>query len=458
MTKFEKKQWLSQLLEHQNVDHIIEQLKEMPTIEVASILKDLPHELIPTYYHAFSIKQRAYILADFPEDEQLLIFHQTEKMTFGEIFEAMESNERMEFYRRLEPEEQINLLPFLHKEVRMEVLELSKYPAETAGGIMSTDFATVMEKLTCAEAIDKVRRDAPSKKMIYYIYAVDQDMRLQGFLTMKDLIMATPETLVKEVVHHNYVASEVSDDRELVAQKIEMYDLVALPVVNQFGQLVGIVTHDEAIEVIRQEQTEDMEKFMGIMPEEDPENYFDTSTLQHFKKRVVWIVGLAALGIISGMIIHRFEDALEKMIILALYMPMMADTGGNSGSQSATVVIRAMALGQINLKQWVKVIWKEIKISAMLALLLAILTMAKVLFLSSAANIPEGFSLLEIASVIALALGTQVITSAIIGTGLPLTVKKFGGDPAVVASPAITTIVDITGLLIYFGMATLFFF
>jgi magnesium transporter len=269
--------------------------------------------------------------------------------------------------------------------------------------------------------------------------------------------MAEPASKVAQTMHRDFVFAYVDDDREKVAQQIEKYDLVAIPVLNRANQLVGIVTHDDAIDIIRAEHSEDMQKFMGIVQANEEFDYMGTSAFRHFKKRVVWVVSLAALGIISGLIIHRFENALEKLLILALYMPMVADTGGNSGSQAATVVVRALALGQITIKNWLTILWKEARISLLLAVCLGLLAYAKVLFLSWETEIPSAYSLPTIAIMISLALSLQVVTATVIGAGLPLLVRRLGGDPAVAASPAITTVVDITGLLIYFGTATLFF-
>jgi magnesium transporter len=267
--------------------------------------------------------------------------------------------------------------------------------------------------------------------------------------------MSEPKTKVTEMLNEFFVYAEVNEDRESVAQKIEKYDLVAMPVLNSLHQLVGIVSHEEAIDIIRKEETEDLEKFMGIMPSEDDEDYMSTSPFQHFKKRVVWLVSLAAIGIISGMIINEYQSILESFIILAMYMPMMAATGGNTGSQAATVVIRALSLGEIEDSDWSKIVWKEVRISFMLSVCVALLTYLKIAFLSFHAFLPAGFTMEHIGGVISLAIAIQVMTSAVIGAGLPLIVRRMGGDPAVVASPAITTIVDITGLLIYFTVASM---
>jgi magnesium transporter len=446
--------------EFQHIDQLIELvpvMQKMPVIEVAEILQSIDETYLLNVLDRFTTEQQGLIVAEFPMVKQLNLFKGSSQKRFAKLFENMPSDNRADFFQHLTQQEQSLLLPYLSKKVREDVIELSAYPPETAGGIMNTDFATVQKNMRCDEAIEKVRSDAPSKKTIYYVYVVDAEQKLQGFTTLKDLIMAEPYQSVEQVLHTDYVFAYVNDDREKVAQQIEKYDLVAIPILNKENQLVGIVTHDDAIDVIHAEHSEDMQKFMGIAQANEAFDYMGTSTMKHFKKRVVWIVSLAAVGIISGVIIHSYENALEKLLILALYMPMVADTGGNSGSQAATVVVRALALGQITVRNWFKILWKEAKISLLLAVCLGLLAYGKVLFLSWETDIPSAYSLPLIAFMISLALALQVITATVIGAGLPLLVKRFGGDPAVAASPAITTVVDITGLLIYFGMATLFF-
>lgn len=446
--------------EFRQIDQLIEMipvLKKMPVVEVAEILQQIDDTYLFTILDHFSLEQQGRIFSEFPMVKQLNLFKSVSQKRFAQIFENMPSDNRADFFQHLTQTEQAALLPFLSKKTREDVIALSSYPPETAGGIMSTDFATVKSDMTCAEAIEKVRSDAPSKKTIYYVYVVDDNQKMLGFITLKDLIMAEPYTKVEDVLHKDFVFAYVDEDREKVALKIEKYNLVAIPILNRENQLVGIVTHDEAVDVIRAEHSEDMQKFMGIVQANEEFDYIGTSTFKHFKKRVVWIVSLAAVGIISGIIIHSYEKALEKLLILALYMPMVADTGGNAGSQAATVVVRALALGQITVSDWFKILWKEAKVSLLLAICLGLLAYGKVLFLSWETEIPSAYSLPLIAFVISLALALQVVTATVIGAGLPLLVKCFGGDPAVAASPAITTVVDITGLLIYFGMATLFF-
>ena len=433
-------------------------LNKMPVVEVAELLEKLESDYDRIdVMSQFPLDRQALILADLPVTVQLSLFNAMSRKAFATIFEQMPTQSQVDFFQFLSKKAQTEILPFLSKSVRENILRLSAYPPDTAGGIMSLDYASVFERMTCAEAIAKVRADAPSKKLVYYAYVVNDEQTLLGFVTLKDLIMADPAQMIADVVHREFVFAYVDEDREEVAKKIEKYDLIAIPVVNRQMQLMGVVTHDEAIDIIRAEQTEDLEKFMGIAQRDTELNYLETSSWKHFQKRVTWIVTLAAVGIISGMIIHHYENALEKMLILALYMPMVADTGGNVGSQAATVIVRALALGEFSVRAWLKVIWKETKVSSLLALCLGLLAFAKVLFLSWETQVPAEYSLVKVAFVISLALSLQVITATVIGAALPLIVKAFGGDPAVAASPAITTIVDITGLLIYFGTATLFF-
>jgi len=433
-------------------------LNKMPVVEVAELLEKLESDYDRIdVMSQFPIDRQALILADLPVTVQLSLFNAMSRKAFATIFEQMPTQSQVDFFQFLSKKAQTEILPFLSKSVRENILRLSAYPPDTAGGIMSLDYASVFERMTCAEAIAKVRADAPSKKLVYYAYVVNDEQTLLGFVTLKDLIMADPAQMIADVVHREFVFAYVDEDREEVAKKIEKYDLIAIPVVNRQMQLMGVVTHDEAIDIIRAEHTEDLEKFMGIAQRNTELNYLETSSWKHFQKRVTWVVTLAAVGIISGMIIHHYEKALEKMLILALYMPMVADTGGNVGSQAATVIVRALALGEFSVSAWLKVIWKETKVSSLLALCLGVLAFAKVLFLSWETEIPAEYSLVKIAFVISLALSFQVITATLIGAALPLIVKAFGGDPAVAASPAITTVVDITGLLIYFGVASLFF-
>jgi magnesium transporter len=451
----ENQEILQDLSEQGKTEELVEMFEELPTMDVAEFMEEKSLDEVIDYLKKLDPEDQGRIVSDFSIDLQIKLFHELDRRSFARIFAQMFSDIRADLYQELSKEEQIELLPYLDKKVREDVIILSAYPPETAGGIMNTDFATIFADMTAAEALAKIRKDAPSKDMIYYIYVVDHWMVMKGLVTLKDLVMHEPGYRVQEMLNEFFVYAEVNEDRESVAQKIEKYDLVAIPVLNSQNQLVGIVSHEEAIDIIQKEATEDLEKIMGIIPSADDEEYLATSSFHHFKKRVVWLVSLAAIGIISGMIINEYQSVLESFIILAMYMPMMAATGGNTGSQAATVVIRSLSLGEMTDDDWPKIIFKEAKISFMLSLCVAILTYLKIAFLSFHSILPEGFTMSYIGLIISFAIAVQVISSAVIGASLPLVVRRLGGDPAVVASPAITTIVDITGLLIYFTVASM---
>lgn len=448
-TQFEH--W-TELLNQGQEQELLAYLRDAPIVSVKDFLGRQSPDKLLKLLTLLPIEVQGAIFAEFDEQLQLALYQRASRKIFSFIFSQIPSGDRADFYQRLDDKEQLRLLPYLAKKVREDVISLSTYPPKTAGGIMSTDFATVLEDMTGKQAIQKLREDSPSKKMMYYIYVVDANMRMLGFVSLKDLIMTESDAQIASFLHDNFIYAMVDEDREAVASRLEKYDLVAMPILNEEQQLVGIVSHDDAMDVIRVEQTEDMEKFMGIVSNEEASDYLRASSLQHFKKRVTWIVGLFIGGFLSSLVIHKHSGILERITTLALYLPMIADTGGNAGGQSASVVIRALTLGQITINNWVRIILKEAKIAFLLALTLFFLAFFKVVIFSRHTPIANQ-SIYRFAFAIGLAMSLQVISATIIGAALPLVAKHFNGDPAVAASPAITTIVDITGMIIYFTTA-----
>jgi magnesium transporter len=423
-----------------------------PAIEVAEFLeKHRDHELVLEMLSLLSEEFFGEIFIEFEDDFQIDIYRKWEKRTFAKIFSLIPSQHRADFYRLLNEKEQTKLLPYLTKSIRQDVITLSAYDPDTVGSTMSTDFCTIMCDMNVQKAINKLREDAPSKKMMYYLYVVDHNMRMIGFASLKDLVMSEPDTNVIDCIHENYISANVNDDKELVAQQIEKYDLLAIPILNDEKQLVGILRYDDAMDVIRAEETEDMEKFMGIMPDEENADYTSISVFQHFRKRIVWIVGLFIASFLSEMLIHKNGSILTKIKELSWYLPMIAGAGGNAGSQAATVVIRALSLGQVTLKSWIHIIFKEAQIASLISICLFSIAFAKIMILSSNTD-PDMLDIYKLAFAVSLALSLQVVSSAVIGAALPFVAKYFKGDPAVAASPAITTLVDITGVIIYFAV------
>lgn len=442
-------------LSHNNIEALREICEAEHSAVVADWLSALkPSEIWNVVCHV-SPELQAEIVCHLDEDVQTDVVLGLDRKDSAALLSCMSSDDRADLFRRLDENQHETLFPALAKAEREDIRRLTAYPENTAGAAMSSDYVALRKNMTASQAIAQIRLEAPKKETIYYAYVVDESRKLIGFVSLKDLIMAKPDAVINAFMHKEVIFCHANDDQEEAAHKIQKYDLIALPVINGGDSLVGIITHDDAIDIIIQEQQEDMEKLMAIRGSHQAGAYLKTSSWVHFKNRAYWIVGLAILGLISGLIIHSFESSLTHLIVLALYMPMVADTGGNTGSQSATVVVRALALGEIRPGDALKVLFKELKISLLLALILAVLSFGKVMFLSQRSDIPGGFSLGNIGFAIALALGMQVITATLIGAVLPLCAVKMKWDPAVVASPALTTIVDITGLLIYFGTAKL---
>ena len=399
---------------------------------------------------------RAEIFSHLDQDLQMDIIETLRRGEIAGLLAAMPHDERADLFKSLPEERRAAVLPALAQAEREDIRRLIAHAEGTAGAVMTSDYATLAPQLTAIEAIHRLRDVAPDKETIYYAYVVDENRRLLGFVSLKDIILARREGRLADIMHTEVFCVRVDDDQEVAARQIQKYDLLALPVLDGRGALVGIITHDDAMDIITQEHTEDMEKFMAIAGPHEDAVYMKTSVWGHFRNRYPWVVALAVLGLVSGLIVQNFENLLMRFTVLAAFMPMLADTGGNTGSQAATLVVRALALKEVSVKDLFRILSKEVGVALLLALLLGAIAFARVVGLGGGAAVPDGASLLRIACAISVALGLQVVTSTLVGALLPLGAARMQWDPAVVASPALTTIVDITGLLIYFTTAKLF--
>jgi len=422
---------------------------------VAELVSGLDSSEIWQILRLLPVNSRAEIFSHFELDQQAELATGESRQAMASLLEELPHDDRADLVQRLDPPVAEQILPLVAKAEREDIRKLTSYEEGTAGALMSSDYATLRPDMPVAHALEQIRVQAPTKETIYYIYVVDEAHRLIGFVSLKDLIMAKPAELVRDVMHEEVISADVNQDQELVAREIEKYDLLAIPVTNGDRKLVGIITHDDALDVIRQEQQEDVEKFMAIGGRHETGEYLRTGAMRHFRNRVVWVVILGVLGLVSGLIVQNFEGLLLQFAILAAFMPMLADTGGNTGSQSATLVVRALALGEVRPKDMLRVILKELQVSLMLAVVLALVAFARVMVFGGESTMPEGTSLVWVGTAISIALGLQVISATLIGAILPLLAARMKWDPAVVASPALTTIVDISGLLLFFGTAKL---
>lgn len=446
---------LLELIDSSNLAKLREVVDTVHPAETADFVAALDDGDIWRLLSALRKQQAAEIFSHFDLERQVELADEANHQAMARMLEDLPADDRVDLVQRLDPRVAEQILPLVAKAEREDIRKLASYAEGTAGALMSSEYATLRPEMTVARALEQVRIQAPKKETIYYIYVVDERHRLIGLVSLKDLILAKPAQQIRDIMHEDVICVQVSNDQEHVAHTIEKYDLLAVPVTNGDGKLVGIVTHDDVLDVIRQEQQEDVEKLMAIGGRHQAGEYLRTPVLTHFKNRVVWVVILGILGLVSGLIVQSFEGLLLQFAILAAFMPMLADTGGNTGSQSATLVVRALAMEEVRPRDILRVILKELRVSVLLAVVLALVAFGRVLALGGGSTRPEGASLTWIATAISIALGFQVISATLIGAILPLGAAKMKLDPAVVASPALTTIVDITGLLLFFGTAKL---
>ena len=334
------------------------------------------------------------------------------------------------------------------KETRRQINELLKYPEDSAGSIMTTEFISLRPDMTAEMAIKRIRRTGVDKETIYTCYVNDDYNRLIGITTVKDLLLAEDDDLVKDMMEENVISVHTLDDQEEVARIFSDYDFLALPVVDNEQRIVGIVTIDDAIDVIREEATEDIEKMAAVLPSDKP--YMRTSVWGIYKKRVPWLLVLMLSATFTSTIISAFDGMLASVIILSSFIPMITGSGGNAGSQASVSVIRALSLGEIEFKSMFKVLWKELRVAALCGLTLAAANFVKLMVFDLRGN----ENAVVIALVVSLTLVGTIIMAKIVGSSLPLLSSKIGLDPAVMANPLISTVCDSLSLLIYFGVAS----
>ena len=431
-------------------EEVVDLLTEMPTVEVADFLSSLVEEDAIRLLKKIPVEKQGFVFTSFEIEKQIELISHFSPRELARLFSFMQSDDRADLFQAMETEEQSKLLPFLEKKVRENVIQLSSYPEDTAGGSMSSDFASITTNMTVKEAIDQVRRDAPKKETIYYIYVVDEDRHLKGFVSLKDLILAEPDETIEKIYHEEIVSVGTREDQETVAEIISKYDLIAVPVVNRQNQLVGIVTHDDAIDIIREEETEDVQKMSGMEALEEP--YISASLLEMIKKRAGWLIILFIGESLTATAMGFYENQIAQLVVLALFVPLIISSGGNSGSQASTLVIRALALNEISLRDWWIIIKKEFMVGFLLGCILGIVGIARISIAAQFTDIYGPYWFL-IAMAVGVSLLGVVMWGTLIGSFFPLVLKRLGFDPAVSSAPFIATLVDVTGLIIYFSVS-----
>ncbi len=398
------------------------------------------------------------ILAELPDSLREEAINRYKPAQQRELLSALTDDDRVDVLQDVSEETQDSLLELLSTEEKELTETLLKYDEETAGGRMTTSIGRVTETLTVKAALDELRNLQDSAETLSRIFVVDERERPIGFVRLRDLAFASRDTPVRDIMLDVKETILATADQEEAATMVRKYDLLALPVVDESNRLLGAITYDDAMEILEEESTEDMEKQAGIAGEQSEESYLRTRILVHLRRRVGWLLVLGFLAIASGYVMIQFEPVLNSIFLLALFLPMVIATGGNTGGQAATMVIRAMSLGELEAKDSWQVAWKELRLGMLQGLILG-LSLAATCLLLLPLLLPDsmvGLNLPHFTLAVSSALTIQVVASTLIGALLPIGARAIKLDPAVIAAPAITTIVDVSGMMIYFTTARLF--
>ncbi len=422
---------LKMLLEDQDPNVIYEMIEELETSEKAVVFRLLNKELA------------AEVFSKLEPDEQYELVKLLTDDEIKSIFKNMDPSDRAELLDELPADVVTKLLSFLPKSEREQTLEVLNYPENSAGRLMSPYFIYVTKSMTVQQALDKVRKFGKDAETIYTIFVVEEDRTLIGNVKLEDLLFAEPDTLIEEIYTPDPIYVKTNTDQEEVAELMKKYDLNAIPVVDNDMRLVGIITIDDIVDVIDEEATEDIHKMAGMSV--TTTSYFHTSPLIFIKNRLPWLVGLLLLQSVNAFIVHRYEEVLATIPIIAAFMTTMVDAGGNTGGQSSTLIIRSMALGDIELKDWWKVLLRESYVGLVLGSILGAVLFVRGLMISH--NIMVNFSA-------ALSLLIIIVFANVLGSMLPFIGKLMRIDPAIMAGPLITTIADLAGIWIYFAVVT----
>lgn len=436
------------LLEERKFNTLRDILTTMKPYDIAAIFEELQDEKTPILFRIMPKELAAETFVEMDDETQEFLIHGLSDSELKEVVDELFVDDAVDLIEEMPANVVKRILRQADKDMRKQINELLKYPEDSAGSIMTTEFIVLRPDMTAEMAIKRIRRTGVDKETIYTCYVTDNNNKLIGISTVKDLLLADDDDLVKDLMEENVISVNTLDDQEQVAQMFSNYNFLALPVVDNENRLVGIVTIDDAIDVIQEEATEDIEKMAAVLPSDKP--YMRTSVWGIYRKRIPWLLVLMLSATFTSAIISSFEGALASVIVLSSFIPMITGSGGNAGSQASVSVIRALSLGEIEFKSMFKVLWKELRVSILCGATLAAANFIKLMIFDLNGN-PNAF---VIALVVSLTLLGTIMMSKLVGSSLPLLASKIGFDPAVMANPLISTVCDSLSLLIYFGIAT----
>lgn len=443
---------LTELLDRRDMKRLQQRLEDMQEFDVAEFLSEIGDNRMPMVFRLLSKETAAEVFANFDAPEQEQVINSITDSELSGILEELYVDDAVDMMEELPANVVKRVMRTATPETRKLINQYLHYPENSAGSIMTAEFIDLKKYMSVRESIARIRRIGEDKETIYICFVTSADRKLEGIVTVKDLLLAEDDTVIENLMDTNVIFATTTEDQESVAEKISDYDLMAIPVVDLEGRLVGIVTVDDVIDVMEEETTEDFEIMAGMTPSDKP--YSRTSTLEMWKNRIPWLMFLMLSATFTSMILTKFEDMLAVQAGLVAFIPMLMGTGGNSGAQASTAVIRSLSLGDTEPKDAFRVMWKEWRVAAICGITLAAVNFVKMLLLDGMLLHNDSVTI-AVAATVSVSIVFIVMFAKVVGSMLPIIAENVGVDPAVMANPLISTVTDAVSLLIYINVARL---
>ncbi|MCR5756144.1 MAG: magnesium transporter [Acetatifactor sp.] len=446
MEEIKELEEVRELLDTKQYTKLRQYLSELNTADIAALMEELEEEELLKIFRILPKDLAADVFSYLEVDSQQLIITSMSDKEAANIINNLMADDAVDFLEEMPANVVKKLLANASPEARRDINHLLRYPEDSAGSIMTVEYVDLKENLTVDQAVERIRKVGVDSETINICYVLDKERRLVGTVALRYLLVSQGDEIIGDIMHENVISINTLMDQEEVAKQFKKYDFTAMPVVDNENRLVGIITVDDIVDIMEEETTEDMEKMAAIMPSDKP--YMRTSVWDTYKKRIPWLLLLMVSATFTGAIITSFEDALSVYASLMAFIPMLMDTGGNAGGQASVTVIRGLSLGEIEYRDVPKVMWKEIRVALLCGGSLALANFVKLLLLDRVGIV--------VAVIVCLTLIAAVMMAMFVGCMLPIGAKRLGFDPAVMASPFITTIVDALSLIVYFRIAAAF--
>lgn len=436
---------LLELLDENKFVEFMNALDSMNAVDAAELLSSVDDATLPKIFRLMKKDTAAEIFAELDPDTQEKVIQTMRDTEIAKFMDRLFVDDAVDMLEELPANVVNRILKNTTPQKRQELNRFLNYPPDSAGGIMTSEFLSIHAGMTVANAVETIRHTGVKKETVYVIYVTDRSRVLVGTVELKDLLFARPDEIISDIMNTEVISVPTTEDKESTAALISRYDLLALPVVDSEKRLVGIVTIDDAVDVITEEATEDIEIMAAMAPSDKP--YLKTGVFSIWLKRIPWLLLLMISATFTGIIISHYESALGQVVILTAFIPMLMDTGGNAGSQASVTIVRGLSVGEIHMKDIFQVLWKEFRVSLLCGITLSVAAFGKAMLIDRTTPL--------IALVVSITLFASVVVAKLVGCSLPILAKRLKLDPAVMASPFITTIVDAVSLMIYFSVATL---